>query len=126
MKLKPTFEIAIDAARNVSRLQYSGKVTAAHMPDCVAQITTLLPQLRAGFTVLVDLSGLDAMDIDCVPFLSTIMDFCRVQGVGTVIRVIPDPSKDIGLNILSLIHYRGQVHIITCDTVEEAEKLLLA
>ena len=124
VKSKPTFEIAIDPARNIARLQYSGKVTAGHMPDCVGQITSLLPRLRAGFTVLVDLSGLDSMEIDCVPYLSGIMDFCRAQGVGTVIRVIPDPSKDIGLNILSLIHYRGEVHIVTCDTLDEAEKLV--
>jgi hypothetical protein len=124
VETKPSFAITVDAARNLTRLQYFGTVTAGHMPACVAQITALLPQLRPGFTVLADLSGLEAMEIDCVPHLATIMDFCRTQGVGTVIRVIPDPAKDIGLNILSLIHYRGQVRIITCDTVEEAESLL--
>ena len=124
VKAKPPFEIAIDTARNVARLQYSGQVAAAHMPACVEQITRLLPQLHAGFTVLVDLSGLEAMDIDCVPYLSNIMDLCRVQGVGTVVRVIPDPSKDIGLNILSLIHYRGEVRIVTCGTLDEAERLV--
>jgi ABC-type transporter Mla MlaB component len=125
VKANPTFEIAVDAPRNFARIQYFGKVTATHMPDCVAQIAAHLPQLRAGFTVLVDLSRLDGMDLDCVPYISNLMDLCRVQGVGTIIRVIPDPSKDIGLNILSLIHYRGQVHIVTCDTLDEAEKLLV-
>ena len=124
MKPQPTFELVLDAARNLTRLQYSGSVTAAHMPECVRQIEATLPQLRADFTVLVDLSGLDAMDLECVPYLSTIMELCKVRGLGTVIRVIPDPSKDIGLNILSLIHYRGKVRIHTCDTLAEAERLL--
>jgi hypothetical protein len=83
-----------------------------------------MPQMRTGFTVLVDLSGLENMALDCVPYLSKIMDLCKAQGVGLVVRVIPDPTKDIGLNILSLIHYRGKVRIVTCDTLAEAEKLM--
>jgi hypothetical protein len=41
-----------------------------------------------------------------------------------VVRVIPDPQKDIGLNILSLFHYRRRVRIVTCKTLAEAMKAL--
>jgi hypothetical protein len=41
-----------------------------------------------------------------------------------VVRVIPDPQKDIGLNILSLFHYRKRVRIVTCETLDEARKVL--
>lgn len=83
-----------------------------------------LQQLRAGFAALVDLSGLERMDLDCVPHLARIMDLFLASGVGLVVRVAPDPSKDIGFNILTITHYRGKVPVITCDTVEEARRAL--
>jgi hypothetical protein len=46
--------------------------------------------------------------------------------VEAVVRVIPDPQKDIGLNILSLFHYRRRVRIVTCATLGEAMKALEA
>ena len=51
---------------------------------------------------------------------------CRAHGVGLVVRVIPDHSKDIGMNILSIIHYRGKVRIVTVDTVAEGEAAIAA
>jgi hypothetical protein len=44
--------------------------------------------------------------------------------VELVVRVIPDPTKDIGLNILSVFHYRHRVRVVTCQTMEEAARLL--
>jgi hypothetical protein len=52
------------------------------------------------------------------------MDLCNKKGVETVVRVIPDPRKDIGLNILSLFHYRRHVRIVTCATISEAMNVL--
>ena len=52
------------------------------------------------------------------------VDLCNKQGIEMVVRVIPDPQKDIGLNILSLFHYRRRVRIVTCATLEEAMKAL--
>ena len=64
------------------------------------------------------------MDLDCVPHLTKIMDLSRAHGVGTVVRVIPDPDKDIGFSILSIIHYRRGVRIVTCESLAEAERVL--
>jgi len=52
------------------------------------------------------------------------MDLCNKKGVETVVRVIPDPHKDIGLNIMSLFHYRRRVRVVTCQTLEEARRVL--
>jgi anti-anti-sigma regulatory factor len=122
--LKNTVEIEVDAIRNLARLRYSGTVKAAQMKVAVEEIEGLLPQLKPGFAVLVDLTKLDVMELDCVPYLTKIMDLCKAQGVRLVVRVIPDRHKDIGLNILSLTHYRGKVQIVTCDTLAEAERAL--
>jgi hypothetical protein len=126
MTAKPMFEIKSDTAKNLVRVRYLGHVSATGMKECVSQVERLLPELRVGFTVLTDLSGLESMDLDCVPYLTKIMDLIRAKGVGTVVRVIPDPTKDIGFNILSLIHLRRGVKIVTCENLAEAERALKA
>jgi hypothetical protein len=60
------------------------------------------------------------MDPKCVPFIRRNMDLCNQTGVSKVVRVIPDPHKDVGLNILSLFHYRHNLPIVTCETLQEA------
>jgi hypothetical protein len=41
-----------------------------------------------------------------------------------VVRVIPDPARDIGLQIMSLFHYGHDVRIVTCATLDEAQRAL--
>jgi hypothetical protein len=124
MNSKAVFEVKVETERNVVRVSYSGKVLATHMPAAVGEVERLLPQLQTGFVVFTDLSDLDSMELECGQYISRIMDLCKARGVGLVIRVIPNQTKDIGLNILSLTHYRGQVQIVTCENVEEAERAL--
>lgn len=120
------FDITLDASRNLLHIRFRGSVTAAAMAAYVGQVESLLSQLRPGFTILTDLSRLDSMELDCVRPLTKVMDLCRIRGVGTVVRVIPDPTKDIGFNILALTHYRRDVHIVTCATLAEAELAITA
>lgn len=124
MTAKPCWSAAADPERNLIQVSYLGRVDPAGMAECAAKILTLLPGLRPGFTVLTDLSGLEAMELDCVTPLTRMMDQFRARGVATVVRVIPDPARDIGLNILALTHYRGGVAVLTCTTRAEAEQRL--
>jgi anti-anti-sigma regulatory factor len=121
---KPPLNIELDVARNLLRKRFNGHVSAAQMKAGAEEMARVLPRLRPGFSMLVDLSGLDAMDIDCVPHLAKIMDLCKAKGVAQVVRVTPDPAKDIGFNILSVTHYRGKVRVLTCETLAEAERAL--
>lgn len=122
--MRPVFEAKICRQGDVLRTRFSGVVTAAHMVGAVLEIEKLLPRVHPGFSILADLTGVDSMELECAPHYSRIMDLCKARGVGSVIRVIPDPSKDIGLNILSIIHYGTGVRIITCRTLEEGERAL--
>ena len=36
----------------------------------------------------------------------------------------PDPRKDIGFKVMSLFHYGHDVPIVTCETLDEAQKKL--
>jgi hypothetical protein len=122
--MMPVFEAEICRQGEVVRTRFSGVVTAAHMVGAVLDFEKLLPRVRPGFSILADLSAVDSMELECAPHMSRIMDLCKARGVGAVIRVIPDPSKDIGLNILSIIHYGTGVRILTCRTLEEGESAL--
>jgi hypothetical protein len=64
------------------------------------------------------------MDTECLTYIRSSMDILNKKGVAMVVRVIPDPQKDIGFNILSLFHYRHDVQIVTCGTLEEAMSAL--
>ena len=124
VKPESAFEVEVDVARNIARTRFSGNITAAQLEAGAGRLEEALFKMRVGFVVLADLTGLESMGLDCAPPLARIMDLCKARGVRRVIRVIPDPAKDIGLNILSLIHYRGEVQIVTCATMAEGERAL--
>jgi hypothetical protein len=118
------FQVGLDKPRNLLKIIYAQHVGAEDTKRVEEKIPPLLAEVQPGFRLLTDLSGLDSMDLACVPYIKRMMDVCNRKGVAAVVRVIPDPQKDIGLNILSLFHYRRRVRIVTCATLEEAMKAL--
>jgi hypothetical protein len=118
------FQVEADGARNLLKIIYARHVGPEDTKRVEQTIPPLLADLQPGFRLLTDLSGLDSMDLACVPYIKRMMDVCNKNGVEMVVRVIPDPQKDIGLNILSLFHYRRRVRIVTCATLQEAMKVL--
>jgi hypothetical protein len=124
MPAQTVFEAKIDLARNIVRTRFFGDVTAAGMQEAVARVEAMLPDLKPGFSAFADFRDITSMGLDCVPQLTHIMDLCREHGIGLIVRRLPEPSRDIGINILSVVHYRGKVRTVTVDTVEEAERAL--
>jgi hypothetical protein len=124
MEEKPALVVRGDVPGNRIEVRYQGRVTAADVQSVYRKVMDLLPLMRSGFTFLADLSGLESMDLDCAPFITKIMDACNAAAIGTVVRIVPDSRKDIGLNILSIIHYRRGVHVLTCENSAEADRVL--
>ena len=122
--IQPIFEARVDVARNLAHTRYFGDITAAGMQDAAARGEAMLADLKPGFSVFADFREVVSMGLDCVPPLTKIMDLCREHGIGLIIRRLPEPTRDIGINILSTVHYRGKVRTVTVDTVEEAESAL--
>jgi len=118
---QPAFSAEIELGRNLVRTYFRGHVTGAEMAAVLPSVDRLLGQLKPGFTVLADLSAVDSLDLDSGPSFSKLMDLCRIHGVGKIVRIIPSPAQDFGINILSIIHYRGKVPIATYKTLAEAE-----
>jgi hypothetical protein len=67
-----------------------------------------------------DLSGLEFMDAACAPLIGAIMDHLVEKQVASVVRVIPDPQKDIGFDLMSHFHYGREVRTMTFETLADA------
>jgi len=107
-------------------IRYSGAVGPDETEKGLEQIRSGLAQLQSGFRLLADLTELQSMDIGCAPFIEKAMDLCNAKGASLVVRVIPDPHRDIGLSIMSIFHYGGGVRTVTCQTLTEATAILRA
>lgn len=118
--------VEVDEKKQLLVIRYSGTVTPDETESGLGQSRTGLARLSPGYRVLVDLTDLESMDVKCAPYIEKMMDLCNETGVSTVVRIIPDPHRDIGMTIMSVFHYRGDVRIITCETLGQAESLLAA
>jgi sugar phosphate isomerase/epimerase len=118
------FKVEVEHGKNLLRVSYSGATTAEEMQRCAKEVQVRLSELATGFRLLTDLTALESMEAKAVPHIRRMMDLCNGAGVALVVRVIPDPHKDIGLNIMSLFHYHRRVRIVTCQNLEEAKRAL--
>jgi anti-anti-sigma regulatory factor len=114
----------VDEPERLLVIRYLGVVEAEETEKGLEQIRNGLAKLQFGFRLLADLTELEAMDMACAPFIEKAMDLCNQKGASMVVRVIPDPRRDIGLQIMSIFHYRGDVQIFTCETLAQADDLL--
>jgi len=118
------FLVMTNKAKRLLYLGYIQQVRTKDIQRGLDELPALLADLPPGFHLLVDLARLETMEPACTTQIGKVMELCDQHGVGLVIRVIPDPAKDIGLNLLSLFHYRHRPQAVTCETMSEAAKLL--
>ena len=118
------FKVETDVKRNLMTITYSGNVEPLELVLGRPNLTAALTTVRPGFRLLTDLSGLIEMEYACATGVEAMMDLVRKKGVTEVVRVVPDPHKDIGFKVMSFFHYGRAVPVLTCDTLAEAlEKL---
>lgn len=119
-----TVTVETDSERKILRVHFRGRVLPADITAELGRFRDEVKKLGKGFVLVTDLTDLESMDLDCVAPVTRIMDLSFAGGIGKVVRIIPDPAKDIGLNLLSHVHYRGKVPMVTCETKTEAEQEL--
>jgi hypothetical protein len=119
------FRIEFDHPRNLLVIQYSDHVGPEETERALEEMRLALERVGRGFRLLADLTALQSMDVLCAPHIESAMDLCNGKGVSDVVRIIPDPRKDIGMQIMSYFHYGGDVRVVTCETLDQATKLLL-
>jgi hypothetical protein len=116
--------VETDVERELLTVTYCGHVVPEEFGPALKLIEEGLGKLQPGFRLLTDLGGLEAMDYACAPLIDRAMDQINSRGVTVVVRIVADPRKDIGFGVMSLFHYGPQVNVVTCETVEEAGRVL--
>jgi hypothetical protein len=114
----------VNKSKRLLYVRYVGRVHAADLAQSRKELPALVAEFSDGFRVLADMDRLEHMDSGGSVELGKIMECFDKKGIEMVVRVMPDPSKDIGLNILSIFHYRRPVPTLTCMTMQEAAKHL--
>ena len=114
------FSVEADDSDRLLKINWSDIVTVDEMRECADQLRPLIAAMRPGFRLLGDLTGLVSMDPAGASYIAAIMDLLAAKQVGFIVRVIPDPRKDIGLNILSYFHYGPEVRVETYERLTDA------
>ena len=110
--------------RRLLQLSYVHHVSVAELERGYEELKLLLPEFSAGYRLLVDLGRLESFDPAAVDIIGRIMELLEQNGLELVVRVIPDPSKDIGLKIIGIFHYHSKPRIVICETMAEAARIL--
>jgi hypothetical protein len=114
-----------DRSQRLVKITVAADVIVEELKSAIENLASLLRDVEPGFRLLADLSALVSMPTTAAPYLGQIMELCAEKGVALVVRLLPpDPSKDIGLAIISQFHYPPEVPIITCATMNEAMRVL--
>ena len=118
------FVVEIDTTKQLLVLSVTGDVTVEESRESVGRVREKLEEMEAGFVALVDFRWLERMAPASAPYVAEIMDAFAARKVSAVVRVMPDPHKDIGLNILSKFHYGPGVRLMTFETLPDAIQAL--
>ena len=114
------YAVELDRSKRLLVISAAQKVTAEEAKMVAQRIRDLLRDITPGFRVFADFRALESMDPAAAPHIAKMMDALAKKDVASVTRVMPDPHKDIGLNILSQFHYGPDVTIATFETLADA------
>ncbi len=114
------YSVEIDRSKRLLVISALRQVTAEQAKLVAQQVRELLRDVAPGIRVLADFRWLESMDPAAAPHVAEIMDALAEKRVASVTRVMPDPHKDIGLNILSQFHYGPEIQIATFETLADA------
>jgi hypothetical protein len=117
--------VEIDRSKRLLVISAAGHVSKEEVKRAARQVREVLQQVAPGLRVLTDFRWLESMPPSAAPHIAEMMDALARKQVASVIRIIPDPGKDIGLNILSQFHYSHDLPISTVETLVEALDRLL-
>jgi hypothetical protein len=120
------YAVELDQSKRLLVLSAAQRVTADQARRAAQQVRELLQEVAPGFRVLADFRWLESMDPATARHIAEIMDALAEKQVASVTRVMPDPHKDIGLNILSQFHYGPEIQITTFQTLADALQSLAA
>jgi len=118
------YQVEADRTKRFVVISVAGHVTADEARETAGLVHQILETIEPGFVALADFRWLEVMEPSAAPFIAQIMDAFAAKKVSAVVRVMPDPHKDIGLNILSKFHYGPEIRTMTFETLADAVQSL--
>ena len=119
------YSVESDRLKRLLVISAAGEVTKKEVETVALRVREMMKEVTPGFRVLTDFRWLDWMEPAAAKHIAQIMDAVAEKEVGMVVRVIPDPHKDIGLNILSKFHYGPEIKLATFESLAEALSALM-
>ena len=119
------YSVESDRSKQLLVISAAGRVTKKEVESVALRVREMMKEITPGFRVLTDFRWLERMDPAAAAPLAEIMDALAEKDVAAVVRVIPDPHKDIGLNILSQFHYGPQIKLVTFESLAQALSALM-
>jgi hypothetical protein len=119
------YSVESDRSKRLLVISAAGRVTKKEVESVALRVREMMKEVTPGFRVLTDFRWLERMDPAAAVPLAEIMDALAAKDVAAVVRVVPDPRKDIGLNILSQFHYGPQIKLATFESLAEALSALI-
>jgi hypothetical protein len=114
------FSVEADKSKRLVVISVAGHVSAEDVQETAQKVREILIDVAPGFRALTDFRLLESMQTALRrTWLRSWMPWLR-RKVSSVLRVIPDPRKDIGLNILSQFHYGPEIRTVTFETLGDA------
>jgi hypothetical protein len=114
------YVVELDQSKRLLVISAAQSVTAEQARQAADQVRELLQGVTPGFRVLADYRWLESMEPATARHVAEIIDALAEKQVASVTRVMPDPHKDIGLNILSQFHYGPEIQVATFQTLADA------
>ena len=119
------YSVEADRSKRLIVISAVGHVTKEEVKAAAQEVREMVRDIEPGFHLLTDFRWLESMDSSATPEVAEIMDILTGKQVESVTRVVPDPRKDIGLNILSQFHYDPKIRIATFETLADALQSLI-
>jgi len=119
------FSVETNKAKRLLVISAAGHVSKEEVKHAAEQVREALQDAAPGSRVLTDFRWLESMRPGAAPHIAEIMDALAEKQVASVIRIIPDPGKDVGMNILSQFHCSRELPISTVETLVDALDRLL-
>jgi len=120
------YSVEVDRSQRLLVISAAQHVTADEARKTVEELRVLLKDIAPGFRVLADFRWLQSMDAAAAQHIASIMDLLSEKNIASVVRVMPDPHKDIGFNILSQFHYGPEIRVETFERLVDAFGALMA
>ena len=89
------YSVEADKSKPLVVISAVGQVTRKEAKQAAQRTRDILKDFAPGFRVLTDFRWLQSMDTAAARHVAEIMDTLTEKQVASVIRVMPDPHKDI-------------------------------